>query len=110
MRILLAVLVSAAALAQTPPARLEFEVASIKPALPPGAGGQVRVGVQIDGAQARFTYVSVKDMIASAYNVKDYQIIAPEEVASQRYDISAKIPDGATRAQVGAMLQSLLED
>ena len=110
MRILLAILVSVAALAQTPAARLEFEVASIKPALPPSSGGQVKVGIQVDGAQVRFVYTSVKDLMAVAYGVKDYQIIAPDYVASDRYDVSAKLPEGAARSQVAAMLQSLLED
>jgi uncharacterized protein (TIGR03435 family) len=109
MRILLAILVSVAAFAQAP-ARLEFEVASIRPSQPPSSGGQVHVGVQIDGAQVRFIYASVQDLMAAAYSVKSYQIIAPDYVIGDRFDISAKLPEGATRSQVPAMLQSLLED
>jgi uncharacterized protein (TIGR03435 family) len=100
---------SAALLAQTAPARPEFEVASIKPAIEAPAGTQVHVGVQIDGAQVHCTYLSVKDYIRIAYKVKDYQVSGPDWLASDRYDIHAKLPAGATRDQVPEMLQTLLE-
>src|SRR3954464_4243344 len=97
---------AAIALAQTSP-RPEFEVASIRPSAPLTA--EVKVGVHIDGAQVSFTYVALKDLIQSAYTLKNYQVVAPDFVASDRFDIAAKLPAGATREQVPAMLQSLLE-
>jgi len=95
--------------AQTAPPRLEFEVASIKPSAQPPIP-QVSIGVRIDGAQVNCTYLSLKDYIRMAYRVKDYQITGPDFLASERFDISAKLPSGATREQVPAMLQTLLED
>ena len=107
----LGVAASVMLLAQTPPPRLEFEVASIKPAVPVavGNGAQVHVGVQIDGAQVHFTYLSVRDCIRIAYGVKDYQVSGPDWIASERFDIHAKLPAPAPRAQVNEMLQTLLE-
>jgi uncharacterized protein (TIGR03435 family) len=98
-----------AALCQTAP-RPEFEVASIKPSADMIAGGQFKIGLHIDGAQVRCSYLSLKDYIIMAYKLKNYQFSGPDWMATERFDISAKLPEGATRDQVGVMLQSLLED
>jgi uncharacterized protein (TIGR03435 family) len=95
--------------AQTAPPRPEFEVASIKPSTVAPTGAQVHVGVQIDGAQVHCTYLSVRDYIRIAYRVKEHQVIGPNWLASERFDIHAKLPAGATRDQVPEMLQTLLE-
>jgi uncharacterized protein (TIGR03435 family) len=96
-------------LAQSAPPRPEFEVASIKPTTVAPDVTQVHVGVQIDGAQVHCTYLSLKDYIRIAYQVKEYQITGPEWLASQRFDIHAKLPEGG-RGQFRDMLQNLLTD
>lgn len=104
-------LVATAAFGQAPAPRLEFEVASVKPAEPISLNTQhVDIGLHIDGAQVRFTYLSLKDLIRMAYRVKPHQVEGPEAISSQRFDIAAKLPAGATRDQVPEMLQSLLAD
>ncbi len=90
--------------------KLEFEVASIKPAAPITSGQQMNFGVRIDDAQARFTYFSLKDLMQIAYKVKGYQISGPDWAASERFDISATIPAGVKRDQLPEMLQSLLAE
>ena len=104
-----AILISVAAFAQSPPARPEFEVASVKPSPPPGAD-TLSVGIHIDGAQVRCTSLSMKDYIALAYRVKNYQISGPEWIGSERYDIAAKLPAGAAREQTRDMVATLLAD
>ena len=104
-----ALLFSLAAFAQAPPPRLEFEVASVKPSPPPGADS-LSVGVHIDGAQVRCANFPLKDYIALAYRVKNYQISGPEWMASERYDVAAKLPDGAAREQIRDMVATLLAD
>jgi uncharacterized protein (TIGR03435 family) len=89
--------------------RPEFEVASVKPSVAASSGGQVHVGVQIDGAQVHCTYLSLKDYIRIAYQVKDFQVTGPDWMASERFDIHAKLPAGS-RGQFREMLQKLLED
>src|SRR5258708_33192093 len=93
---------------QGAPARPEFEVASIKPSVAAPTGGQVHVGVQIDGAQVHCTYLSLRDYLRIAYQLKDYQVTGPDWMASERFDIHAKLPTGG-RAQFRDMLQTLLE-
>src|SRR5579871_5576333 len=96
-------------LAQTSPQRAEFEVASVRPS-GPIVPGQLGIGLHVDGAQVRCNYLSLIDYLGIAYRVRSYQISGPDWLASDRFDISAKLPDGATRAEVPAMLQSLLTE
>ena len=104
-----AVLGSAVLFAQTPRARPEFEVASIKPS-DPSDNTKVNIGVKIDGAQVHYTYFSLQEYLRLAYKVKYFQISGPEWLSSERFDIDAKLPAAANRDQVSEMLQSLLAD
>ena len=97
-----------AAFGQGAPARLEFEVSSVKPA--PLTPESVNIGIHIDGAQVHAAQYSLKDFIQTAFRVKNYQIEGPDWLSAARFDVDAKIPDGATREQVPEMLQSLLAD
>src|SRR5262245_26767273 len=104
--IILCLLTAAVAFGQT---RKEFEVSSIRPVAeqPPN---QVAVGLHIDGSQVRITYLALKDYIAMAYRTRLNQVSGPDWLATQRFDIAAKLPDGASQADVLQMLQSLLAD
>lgn len=99
------VLASTSVFGQTP--KPEFEVASIKPSTP--ATGAINAGVHIDGARVSCTQLSLNDFIGMAYRVKRHQIVGPEWLASDRYDINATLPEGAKREQVPDMIKSLLE-
>ena len=46
----------------------------------------------------------------TAYDVQPYQVTAPDWMGNQRYDIIAKVPPGATKAQVNVMWQNLLKE
>jgi uncharacterized protein (TIGR03435 family) len=93
--------------AQTAPTA--FEVASIKQAAPQTDG---RIMVRMGGDPGRVDYanVSLKNVMARAYKVKQYQINGPSWLDSERYDITAKVPDGVKEEQVPAMLQDLLTE
>ena len=95
-----------AAEAQTgSPAPAEFEVASVKPST--DAPDSVNVGVHVDGAQVHIASFSLQDYIRVAYRVKNYQVVGPDWLG-ERFNVDAKLPQGATRDQVPEMLQSLL--
>jgi uncharacterized protein (TIGR03435 family) len=99
------VLLSVAVAAQSP---AQFEVASVRSSS--DQPNQVNVGLRITGTQVRVSYLSLKDYIAMAYNLRPNQIVAPDWTAQQRYDIVATIPAGVSMTQVPEMLQSLLAD
>ncbi|HTS64160.1 MAG TPA: TIGR03435 family protein [Candidatus Acidoferrales bacterium] len=99
----LGVFSAAAAWPQAP----AFEVASIKPAAPMEQG-KMRIGFGGDAGRINYTNVTLKDVIARAYGVKPFQVSGPSWMESERYDITAKIPDGVPGSKVPEMLQSLL--
>jgi uncharacterized protein (TIGR03435 family) len=98
-----------AAFAQPVPPKIAFEVASIKPAQPMTMG-RVRIGMNVDGGMLRYTGVTLKDCVRTAYRVKEFQVEGPDWIGSERFDIVAKLPAGASRDQVPEMLQSLLAE
>ena len=87
----------------------QFEVASIRPSVGPGAE-RMAVGVHIDGARISCTSLSLKDYITSAYNLKIYQVVGPDWIGGERFDVQATLPPGATAEQVPDMLKALLAD
>ena len=106
----LAALSASLCFCQTRPTCLEFEVASVKPGPPLDTSKTVVFGRQIDGAQVHFTQTSLRDFIRIAWAIRDYQIEAPSWLASARFNVSAKLPEGCTQKQVPEMLRSLLAD
>src|SRR6185295_5847797 len=102
---ILLVFFCAIALAQAP---LQFEVASIRPSSEQTS--QINIGLRVDGSQVRYTYLSLKDYISLAYDVKPTQIVGPDWLASQRFDIAAKLPEGGVPTQAREMLQHLITD
>ena len=84
-----------------------FEVASIKPAAPQ-TDGRMRISMGGDPGRVNYTNVSLKDVLQRAYGVKRPQITGPSWLDSDRFNIVAKLPEGASNDQVPAMLQNLL--
>jgi len=101
----------ASALSAQPPA--SFDVASVKPAAP--VSGRAFSGVQggpgsRDPGRIAYRNVTLKTVLGIAYNVQIGQIAGPAWLDSQRYDITAKVPDGATLEQFRVMLQNLVTE
>ena len=101
----------------------EFEVASVKAAAP----GSRPVGVPLSGPIAemmgfsggpgskdpgRIDYraVSLKMLLVKAYQVRAEQISGPEWMATERYDIAAKVPLDTDAEGFRLMLQKLLAE
>ena len=109
-------LTAIAALAQTKPA---FEVATIKPSPPMDqakvaaalqAGGKMPIGRNVDSRRAEYLYLDLKSLMTYAYGVKPYQITGPDWMATERFDIVAKMPEGSRKEDAPKMLQTLLEE
>jgi uncharacterized protein (TIGR03435 family) len=108
------VLAAGAAMGQTAAAGPAFEVASVKPAAPLDRSqmlsGQMHIGIKIDAARVDIGGMSLADLIRVAYRVKPYQVSGPDWMTAERFDVLAKMPEGATREQVPEMLQALLAE
>jgi uncharacterized protein (TIGR03435 family) len=102
---------------QTPDPAVTFEVASVKPSPPPEASQPgVRVARRIGcnggpGTQSlgQLTCVNatVVNMVSYAFGLKPYQL-ATANRGEATFDVTAKIPAGATKEQVRVMMQNLL--
>ena len=97
-----------------------FEVATVKPsgvdiiklAQQMQSGQAPAIGAHVDRARAQYTFMSLKDLIATAYSLKPFQITGPDWLndISMRFDIVGKMPDGSTVDQAPQMLQALLAE
>jgi uncharacterized protein (TIGR03435 family) len=108
MRVCLALLIvliaAAAPVAQTSP---RFDVASVRPSSP-SQTGDTSIGVRITRSQVQITSLTMKDYLAMAFNVAAKQIAGPDWLGEARFDITAKMPDSATREALPSMLEALL--
>jgi uncharacterized protein (TIGR03435 family) len=113
-RVFTAVFASAVAFGQSPES-LTFEVASVKPAPVPTTGGvffgPARGGPGTpDPGQITWSFVRLQDLLTTAYDVKPYQVSGPGWLATERYNVVAKVPMGATKEQVRVMWQNLIRE
>lgn len=92
----------------------EFEVATIRPAGPLNAqavrDGKLLIGQRITGNQVDYGYLSLRNLVMTAYEVKPHQVTVPAWMDEQRYDIHALMPEGTDPKQIPAMLRSLLKE
>jgi len=112
-----AVLTCSLAQAQAPDKALTFDAAAIKPFVPPnpgrgmimGRGGRGGPGSS-DPGRIHYAVITLKGLLAIAYDVKDYQISGPAILDSDRFDIQATMPPETTKEQFHIMLQNLLAE
>jgi uncharacterized protein (TIGR03435 family) len=86
-----------------------FEVASIK-ASDPNPSNPMWIGMSADGAMVKYTNITLRDCIRGAFRARDFQIVGPEWMTNARFEISAKLPSGASTDQIPEMLQALLAE
>jgi bla regulator protein BlaR1 len=88
--------------------RLEFEVASIKPAAPDARGMFIRPS---PGGRINITNMTLKELMVIAYGIQPFQISGgPAWLDSLHYDITAKAEATPKQGEMPLMLQSLLAD
>ena len=99
-------LAGAPAIAQSGPPPT-FEAASIK------VNKSGEVGGRFGGrpGQIVVTNYTLRDIVRNAYGLQRYQIVGgPDWQAQDRFDITAKAPEGTTQPQMLAMVQTLLAE
>ncbi|HLJ49485.1 MAG TPA: TIGR03435 family protein [Bryobacteraceae bacterium] len=91
-------------------ARVEFEVASVKPVETRGGPGDIPRNMDPSPGRFAMRNVPLRYCLEWAYELKDYEISGPDWIKYEsRYDILATAP-GATEADMRLMLQTLLTD
>lgn len=97
--------------AQSPGAT--FEVATVKTS-PPNTGGFVRgckggPGTSDPGFW-RCTNATVTMLVTRAYDIKRYQLTAPDWANNANFEITAKLPPDTTKDQLAEMIRNLLAE
>jgi uncharacterized protein (TIGR03435 family) len=95
-------------------AKPEFEVASIKVAPPPEGRG-MRVGMRGgpgtgDPTRVVMENYNVFGLVTEAYDLKNFQITGIDMMDAHRFNITAKVPEGATKSDLQVMFQNLLAE
>ena len=97
-------------------AELRFEVASIRatdiaPFLGGGSGTVPPIGVRTLANGLNATLATLRMLILSAYQLKDYQLVGgPGWMNSDRFDVSARATGDVTPDIARRMMQNLLKD
>ena len=110
MRVAAALLLVLAPLAAQ---KVEFEVATIKTIAP---GTRISIVRQDGGPGTKdpTTFVSentsIAGLVSTAYEKKYFEIEAPEWMQNDRFTVTAKVAEGATKDQFREMLRNLLTD
>jgi uncharacterized protein (TIGR03435 family) len=105
-----------AAPGQSASAKPEFDVASVHPVDMAQLQAQVQsgkmpnFGMHLDGLRAEYNDLTLKQLAAVAYKVKEYQISCPDWMRATLYNITARMPEGSKKDDAAAMLKTLLED
>jgi len=100
--------------AQAQTAKLEFEAASVKPAVPLGPMGMRSEQNGGPGTKDPGLFTcrncSLYWLLNDAYGEPPYKVSAPDWMQSVRFDVSARLPERATGEQFQAMMQNLLAE
>jgi uncharacterized protein (TIGR03435 family) len=112
--ILLILLSTGTAMAQSPDSEMTFEVASIKQS-PPRNGGMMRVGCDggpgsKDPGRITCTNINIANVVLMAYGISHFQLSGLSTSDQDRFEFAVKLPEGATKEQVKVMWQNLLRE
>ena len=102
----------ASAQAQTKAVMPAFDAASVKPA-PPGGGTGMRIsggpGTD-DPGLISYSGVTLNRLLSTAYGVYRDQISGADWLDTERYVVTARVPEGTSKDQFDLMLQNLLAE
>jgi uncharacterized protein (TIGR03435 family) len=97
---------------------LTFDVASVKPSAPlvPDGRGMIRLAGPSGGpgtnepGRIHYPNMTLRNLLVTAYDVKNFQIVGPSWLDTERFDITATMPPDTTKEQFHTMLQNLLAE
>jgi uncharacterized protein (TIGR03435 family) len=87
-----------------------FDVASVKPSETPVMGRMMVFSRTNEPGRVNYKFMSLRDLVRTAYDVKDYQVTAPDWMATARFDVEAKYSPDIPKDKVPQMLQALLAE
>lgn len=91
-------------------AQTEFESASIQPAQAPNQQSQSGGPGTAEPGHYQFHSATLLNLVVTAYQVAFFRISSEIPLERERFDVDAKVPEGATYEQFRAMMQNLLAE
>src|SRR5262245_7908816 len=93
------------------PQQLSFDVATVKSTSPRLPNGALRVGAApidrgLSPGRVYYDRVSLRSILLVAFSLKDLQLVSPDWMASEYYEIDARMPVGTSTDQIQTMLQN----
>ena len=87
-----------------------FEIASVKVSQLAARGGEgsTRDAIQVTPTTLSMHNVTLRSSIQWAYDVKEFQVVAPDWLTADRYDITAKSSESVPIEQLRLLLRTLL--
>jgi len=110
---ILTILASHGAHGQSADTHPAFEVASVKPVAPDSGSwsGGMRGGPGTnDPTRFSAENMSLSSLVMRAYGINRFQFSGPSWMDTERFNVAAKVREGATKEQFRLMLQSLLAE
>jgi uncharacterized protein (TIGR03435 family) len=83
-----------------------FEVASVKP----DKSGDGTSRTQSAHGEVRILNLSLRRLIEKAYDLGEYQLVGPQWLGLERYDVIAKAPVETPGERINAMMRTLLAE
>src|SRR5438128_543055 len=97
--------------AQTSRPLPEYEAASLRLTDPGYRGGMIQGGPgSRDPTRIAWRGIPLSSLIMSAYNLRRSQLQYPGWMDATRIDLTAKLPEGTTKADAALMMQRLLAE
>ncbi|HWG38753.1 MAG TPA: TIGR03435 family protein, partial [Terriglobales bacterium] len=90
-----------------PPAA--FDAFTIK-AAPPPSGNFIRINNQVDPTRVTIENLPLRQIILNAFELKPYQLTAPDWMNTERFNITAVTATPATKEQMNQLMQKLLTE
>jgi uncharacterized protein (TIGR03435 family) len=88
-----------------------FDVASVKVSQAGTEGGpRRRAGIQVSPGTVTMRNASLRTCIRWAYHVSEFQVLGPDWLDSERYEIAGKAARPATEDELRLMMQALLRE
>src|SRR5215471_8198500 len=109
-RLVPVVILACGTIAAQAPGPAAFEVASLKLSGPNSVRGSDGGPGSKEPGRYSFGLATLRDLIFVAYELPSFQISSKAPLDQERFDLVAKVPEGATKEQFRAMMRNLLTE
>jgi uncharacterized protein (TIGR03435 family) len=86
----------------------EFAAASIRPGEQPGPARKISFGMRVDPQRLTAENMSLKDLITRAYGLRPYQVVGPDWMTTERFNVTGTTTAPVAQDKITELLQPFL--